>query len=190
MYICKPGVSVSKSRALAFLGRWKDLEHQAPFHTGKISSGASAAHSGHRQRWSRPGAVTRWERGQDQGSHSLLGWTGGQAPRGGWRCCGREEGRSETGTGRRQRPGSRHGLARAWGGSRDPQLPSSGGRRASLRFLGCPGNGTPGLRTKGGSASLPSRTASPSTAPAGSPLAAASSREGVVRLRRSRQMGG
>lgn len=56
------------------------MEHQAPFHTGKISSRASAAHSGHRLQGSRPGSVPRWERGKDQGARSPLGGAGGQAP--------------------------------------------------------------------------------------------------------------
>ena len=58
------------------------------------------------------------------------------------------------------------------------------------RFSRSPGSGTWGFGTKGGSASLPSRTASGSTAQAGSRLAAASSREGVARVGWSRPMGG
>lgn len=99
-------------------------------------------------------------------TRGLTGCWGRQATQGGMAVG--DEGRAAAEAGEHELP-------------RTPQLPSLGDRRASLRFLGCPGNGTRGFRTKGSSASLPSRTTYRSTAPAGSPLAAASSREGVVR---------
>lgn len=113
------------------------------------------------------------------------GQVGRQLREAGGRRGGRRRGQG-CGRGRGARTASQPPGAEAWIPSFPPREVGEPGSVSG----GGPGNGTRGFRTKGGSASLPSRTASRSTAPAGSHLAAASSREGVVRVRRSRQMGG